>query len=129
MNELIHKITKYLPNERIQFRRHETTKDLQIYFKNRKILTTIEDSSWDEIKRQLDYVVQEKSDTCSICSETIQTRRTHCTKCACDWCLDCYIQIFRTNQGIIKCPFCRFTYGQTFPDYMIELGVQQILNS
>ena len=126
-NELIHKIKDYLPNEPIQFKRHKMTGDLQILFTNKNTLTSVQNCTWDEIKRQIDFILHEKSDDCSICCEPIKTRRTHCTKCARDWCINCYINIFRTNKGLIKCPFGRFTYGQTVPDALVEIGVQQIL--
>lgn len=131
-NSIIHKIKEYLPNEKIQFRKHECTNDLQIIFTDKKaIMTILEENTWDEIKRHIDAKLSnKKSNECSICyTNVIIKRRVSCTKCASDWCIDCYINIFRTNKGIIKCPFCRFTYGNQFPDYMIEIGVQQILDS
>jgi transcription elongation factor Elf1 len=72
----------------------------------------------------------EKADECSIFyKRNDKKRRVTCGKCASEWCVDCYINIFKTNKGIIKCPFCKFMYGQEFPEYMVELGVQQILDS
>jgi len=129
-NQLIHKIKDYLPNEKIQFKKHEITGDLQIIFINKKaIITILESNTWDEIKRHIDAKMSnEKNDECSICyTKDIQKRRVTCTKCASDWCGNCYISIFRTNKGIIKCPFCRFAYGEEFPECMVEIGVQQIL--
>ena len=131
-NQLIHKIKAYLPNEKIQLKKHEITGDLQIIFTNKKaIMTVLESNTWDEIKRHIDAKMSnEKNDECSICStKEIQKRRVTCNKCASDWCVNCYISIFRTNKGIIKCPFCRFAYGEEFPEYMVEIGVQQILDS
>ena len=131
-NQLIHKIKDYLPNEKIQFKKHEITGDLQIIFTNKKaIMTVLQSNTWDEIKRHIDVKMSNKqNDECSICSTNeIQKRRVTCTKCASDWCVNCYIIIFRTNKGIIKCPFCRFAYGKEFPEHMVEIGVQQILYS
>ena len=131
-NQLIHKIKAYLPNEKIQLKKHEITGDLQIIFTNKKaIMTVLESNTWDEIKRHIDAKMSnEKNDECSICStKEIQKRRVTCNKCASDWCVNCYISIFRTNKGIIKCPFCRHAYGEEFPEYMIEIGVQQILDN
>ena len=131
-NQLIHKIKDYLPNEKIQFKKHEITGDLQIIFTNKKaIMSVLESNTWDEIKRHIDAKMSnKKNNECSICStKEIQTRRVTCTKCASDWCVNCYISIFRTNKGIIKCPFCRFAYGEEFPECMVEIGVQQILDS
>ena len=131
-NQLIHQIKDYLPNEEIHFKKHEITGDLQIIFTNKKaIMTVIESNTWDEIKRHIDAKISiERNDECSICSTTdIQKSRVTCTKCASEWCVNCYVSIFRTNKGIIKCPFCRFMYGQEFPEHMIEIGVQRILGS
>ena len=128
LNQLVHKINHYLPNEKIQFKKHEITGDLQIIFTDKKaIMTIIESNTWDEIKRHIDAKMSNKQDDCSICSNKIKKRVT-CTKCASDWCVSCYVSIFRINKGIIKCPFCRFTYGQEFPEHMVEIGVQQILS-
>jgi len=129
-NQIIHKIKDYLPYEKIQFKKHEITGDLQIIFTNKKaIMTILESNTWDEIKRHIDAKMNnEQKNECSICSTNeIQKKRVTCTKCASEWCVNCYVSIFRTNKGIIKCPFCRFTYGQEMPDYMVEMGVQQIL--
>lgn len=131
-NQLIHKINNYLPNEKIQFKKHKITGDLQIIFTTKKAIMTILDcNTWDEIKRHIDIKMSnERNDECSICSTMeIQKRRITCTKCASEWCINCYISIFKTNNGIIKCPFCRFSYGEEYPEYMVEIGVQQILDS
>jgi len=131
-NQLIHKIKDYLPNEKIQFKKHEITGDLQIIFTDKKAIMTILDSNtWDEIKRHIDAKISNKNnDNCSICStDELKNRRVTCTKCASEFCVTCYINIFRTNKGIIKCPFCRFAYGQEYPDYMIEVCIQKILDS
>ena len=130
-NQLIHKIKNYLPNEKIQFKKHKFTGDLQIIFTNKKaIMTVLESNTWDEIKRHIDAKISnEKNDECSICSTNKIQKRVTCTKCASYWCVNCYINIFRANKGIIKCPFCRFAYGEEFPECMVDIGVQQILDS
>jgi len=128
-NQLIHKIKDYLPNEKIQFKKHEITGDLQIIFTNKKaIITILESNTWDEIKRHIDAKMSnEQKNECSICSTNEIQKKITCTKCASELCVNCYVSIFRINKGIIKCPFCRFTYGQEMPDFMVEMGVQQIL--
>jgi hypothetical protein len=101
-----------------------------VIFTDKAIITILECNIWDEIKRHIYAKMRsERQDECFICSnEIIQKCRISCPKCASYWCLDCYISIFRTNKGVIKCPFCRFTYGQKFPDYMIEMGIKEILH-
>ena len=130
---MIKRIREYIPNEPIQFKKNIYTDNLEIHFINKKeIMTILEDNNWEEIKRHIDVKLSsQRLDECSICytKEALNIRRVTCTKCASEFCIDCYIQIFRKNKGIIKCPFCRFTYGQEFPIYMIEEGVRQILDT
>ena len=130
-NQLVHKIIDYLPNEKIHFKKNDITGYLEIIFTNKKaIMTIIENNTWDEIKRHIDVKMSnERNDECYICStEGLKKQRVTCPKCASEWCVNCYVSIFRTNKGIIKCPFCRFAYGQENPEYIVEIGVQQILN-
>jgi hypothetical protein len=131
-NQLIHKIKDYLPNEKIQFNRNKLTRNLEIIFENKNaIMTILESDTWEQNKRYIDHIMSnEKSEVCFICSTNkIQKKRISCNKCAGDYCIDCYISIFRTNKGIIICPFCRYSIGVEFPECMIEFGVQNILES
>ena len=92
-------------------------------------MSILKDNTWEDIKRNIDNKISNmKPLECSIClSEKIQKQKVSCAKCSFDLCVGCYINIFRTNKGLIKCPFCRYTYGNVFPDDMIEIGVQEIL--
>jgi hypothetical protein len=36
------------------------------------------------------------------------------------------VNIFKSNNGLIKCPFCQFVYGEEFPENLIEIAVKQI---
>ena len=130
---MIKRIREYIPNEPIQFKRNVGNGELEIHFINKKsIMTVLEENTWQEIKRHIDVKLSnDQSDECSICStrEALNIRRVTCTKCASEFCIDCYIQIFRKNKGNIKFPFCRFTYGHEFPTHMIEEGVRQILDT
>ena len=128
---IIKKIKEYVPNEQMQFRKHEYTENLEILFIDKKaIMTVLQNNTWDEIKRHIDTKINDnKTNECFICSAQEIQKRVSCPKCAFYWCIDCYINIFRTNKGIIKCPFCRFTYGNEGTENMIELGVQEILHN
>jgi hypothetical protein len=123
-------IRSYIPKEEIEFVRNEITGELELLFPKRHALMTIKaTNSWREIKRHIDAKISEKkSSECPICSsEKIQQRRVSCTKCAEASCVDCFINIFRANKGITKCPFCRYEVGFEISDSMVELGVQQIV--
>ena len=130
-NELVHKVREYIPNENIRFTRNKNTGNLELYFVNKKSTISLPtNDSWEEIKRHINSILcKEKSPDCSICSASFKSlRRVSCNKCAKDWCVNCYVNIFRTNKGLIKCPFCRHTFGTIFEDWAIELAVQEILN-
>ena len=129
-NQLLHKIKEYIPSEKIRFQNNNFTGNTEIVFTERKaILSILKENTWEDIKRNIDNKISNiKPVECSIClSKKIQKRKVCCPKCSFDTCASCYINIFRTNKGIIKCPFCRYTYGNEFPDEMIEIGVQEIL--
>ena len=132
MNDIFHKIKEYIPDEEIIFRRHPITKDIEIVFiKTRAIMTVLKNNTWDEIKRHIDLKMK-KIDIhdCSICftDEGMKKRVVSCPKCSNYWCINCYIDIFKTNKGLIICPFCRYTYGYVQDDHAIKIGIEQMLN-
>jgi hypothetical protein len=124
-------ILSYIPKEEIEFVRNEITGELELLFPKKRAMMTIKaTNSWREIKRHIDAKISEKkSSECPICSsEKIQKRRVSCTKCAEAWCVDCYINIFRANKGITKCPFCRYEVGFEMSDSMVESGIRHFLS-
>ena len=92
--------------------------------------TIYDDTKWKDIKLHIDKFL--KIDyTCNICFNDYKKiknniNKTTCPKCSEPYCVDCYINIFRSNKGIIKCPFCSFEYGSEFPEFMIEAGIEEI---
>ena len=129
-NELLHKIIKYIPTEKIRFQNNNFPGNIEIVFTERKaIMTILKENTWDEIKRHIDNKICDiKPLECSIClSKEMQKSKVSCPICSFDTCVNCYISIFRANKGLIKCPFCRYTYGDECPDYMIEICIQEIL--
>ncbi len=132
INTIIHNIISYIPNEEIKFRKHETTGNIELVLvKYKSVLTVLVENTWDEIKRNIDNIMNKAIfEECQICMTTdnIQLLRCRCNKCASPWCYQCYINIFKSNKGIIKCPFCRYSYGREAPEHIVELGVRQILS-
>jgi hypothetical protein len=131
LNQLIHKIIEYIPNEKVRFVKHEVTGNLQIIFTNKKVIITISEyNTWEEVKRYIDTKISnEKNEECLICSKNeLQKKRITCIKCASEICVNCYISIFRENKGTIKCQLCNYIYGEV-PEYMVEMSVQKILDS
>ena len=128
MNAILHKIKEYIPNEDISFRRNPHTGDVELVFHRIKaVLSILDTNTWDEIKRHIDAKLNSKNNnSCSICLGDMSVKKVSCPKCANYWCIQCYIDIFKVNRGIIKCPYCRFQYGNEYPDELVELGVQEI---
>lgn len=69
--------------------------------------------------------IEKRDNICLLCYE-IMEKFTHCSKCSFIYCVNCYINIFRTNQGIIKCPQCNFKYGNIINIKHIEYYVNEI---
>lgn len=127
VKDIIERIQQYLPDETITTQCLENSNVL-IHLQSRASTMTITDqSSWPQVKRYIDSTDIEKEETaCPICTEHICTTSVGCAKCATKWCVECYINIYRANKGIIICPFCRDKYGFTQPEWMIENGIRII---
>lgn len=114
-------------NDEFIFKRNLETYFIEIIINNNNIITLLPDDSWKQIQRhinkKLNYIIED----CSICFNEIKTN-VSCNKCGNNWCRDCYINIFRINKGIIKCPHCRFEFGKEIPYYMIEICINEIKN-
>ena len=92
---------------------------------------TIEpDSTYENIERGIKIKLNDlKSDNkikeCNVClNDTMKF--TTCNKCSNYFCISCYIEIFKTNKGIIICPFCRDKFGTIMSDDMTEFFVKQM---
>lgn len=66
-----------------------------------------------------------RDNICILCTEEM-INSTHCSKCSFNYCIQCYINIFKTNKGIIKCPQCNFKYGNIIQDELIEYYINTI---
>lgn len=94
------------------------------------IMTISKGMTW----RQINRAVVKKRDSvpcdriCDICCEERSANDVNvsCNHCANDFCVECYIGLFRSGNGIIKCPYCRNEFGQLFPPHMIEPAVRLI---
>lgn len=89
------------------------------------IITISPSVKWNDLKKHIDKRLSNKETICSICECEIK-RKIACTECYNIWCLECYINLFRSGQGIIKCPYCRYEYGIKMSKQMVELGILEI---
>ena len=63
---------------------------------------------------------------CQICCENANSF-VNCRGCNGKHCCECYINLYKTGQGVIVCPFCRYTFGVYTPSAnLIDAGVKQI---
>jgi hypothetical protein len=122
-------ILKDYINDKFDFIRNPETLYIEIVINNNSKITLLPDSNWKEIKRHIDkkIIVQRNgiSQDCIICCETIQKNVT-CSKCSNNCCGKCYINLFKSGKGVITCPHCRYSYGNTMSEYMIQMGVNEI---
>jgi hypothetical protein len=123
--KIVKKVHANFPS--LLFSHHTNDNDVRIIKIGDALISVLHDSTWEEIKKNIEKVQTKdyKNNNCNIC-ENIIRRNVRCTKCACNMCSNCYINIFKINKGIIICPFCRFTYGQKMEPLEVQCGVIEI---
>lgn len=120
-------IKKVFPNENFIISITDDTGLMVVTINEEGTVTILPDNNWKEIKRNIckklskDY----KDNQCCICFDNIK-KNVSCNKCSNGWCGNCYISLFRSGKGIIKCPHCRFTFGINVPESMMETCINEI---
>ena len=112
-------------NIKIYFNQDSTYYEL--YIENFKSTMTIfPDTKMKEIELIISkkYKV-ENNGACSIC-EIESKQKTSCSKCGEKWCIQCYCDIFASGHGLMKCPYCRFQWGEIQSKHMIPSMIKQI---
>jgi hypothetical protein len=127
-NLIFRLIKKNYPDEHIIFEESQNI-DLDTVQIGCKInLTIMPDSTWIEIKKNIDgklYGLKNPNNICRLCQMNIKTK-TECNKCKKSCCLECYIRNFKANNGIIKCDNCSYSFGVFTPDEYIDVLVGDI---
>ena len=78
---------------------------------------TMEDTVETIRKRVTRSLGRVESGECGICLEEVFSYCCVCSKCDGSYCQMCFIRIFYTNSGIIKCPYCRNEFGRICSGY------------
>lgn len=94
----------------------------------KKAHMSIVNTDWKHLKKGIELKINNEytKAPCSICYEDIKINIS-CDSCHNNWCSECYIELFKTGEGIIKCPWCRHTIGTRIESpVLIELGVREI---
>lgn len=129
-------IRKYLPDYLLTFKLVNanclmvfiTSKDGSI---KRSMTLSLQDTKWKVVKRRLDSMlssdVTRDNIECAICEDfhgKPDNNLVSCNKCGNNYCLYCYTDIMRANQGLIVCPFCRDEFGQKSSKEIVEKAIQ-----
>ena len=62
---------------------------------------------------------------CNICY--VNNKNIKCNQCNNKFCLDCYINVFKSNAGKFICPYCRFAIGKDLNcDLLVGLSIIEI---
>lgn len=133
MLEKLEKAKKYLDGKHIEFK-IENNKHINlpiIIINKTSTITILEENTWDDIKRNIDSKLSTPNNfDCSICCLNNIKKKVSCNKCSNYWCIPCYAEIYKTNNGIIKCPYCRFEFGEKIDNNLIlKMGIKQILSN
>ena len=103
---------------------------MEVNINNNSTITILHDNTWKEVQRNIDKKIarfndEHLQDECSVCFEHTN-EAVSCNKCSNDICTECYIKLFKSGEGIITCPHCRFETGSKIPKNMIDLCVEKI---
>ena len=119
-------ILKNYTNSTFEFIRNPDTLCIEVVINNNSKISLLPDNTWDEIKRHINKKIRGfDGDDCPICYSNIE-KAVSCARCSNNWCGECYIKIFKQGKGVITCPHCRYSYGNTMPEYMLKMGVDEI---
>ena len=112
MNNLLWKVlNKYIENKGFIIN-HEYIENKE---NKRKIKYIIkEDDNWITLKNRIDIHLEylyECQFNCVYCLIKID-KKVFCQKCKLEYCLDCYINMLKKNEGIIDCMNCNYKFGK-----------------
>ena len=85
----------------------------------------------DYFKRRIERHFERPADgleECFICMEKSR-KISCCSECFSTWCHGCFVKLFKSGEGIITCPGCRFKYGRKHSPTELTLGIVQICSN
>jgi hypothetical protein len=124
-NNIKKKIQIYKPNINFIFRINPFSNFLQIIFGNR-VISVPDNITLEDVKRHLDKCINfnksKENKICKIC--LTGSKELSCLKCAKFFCKRCYLNLFKMGEGIVKCPFCRYTVGIKNPGESLIINIE-----
>jgi len=119
---IINLLSNYIPTENIEV---DTVYDkilceynILLKIPNMRIVLRItKRTKWFNIKKYIDNHhkrnTEKRNTECEIC-DGISLKFASCVECYNRLCVECYNNIIKSNNGIFKCPYCRYSYGLQF---------------
>ena len=93
---------------------------------------------WTTLKKtidnQINSILNNTAIVCNICFDTsdygkhINYKMIGCIKCCNTYCVDCYIEVKRQNNGFTVCPYCRHKHGEFVRVEHLERYLTEIKN-
>jgi hypothetical protein len=111
MNLINKVLIKYIENKGLYI----TNEYIENKENRRKIKYFInENETWFALKKRIDVYIEyldECQFNCVYCYKKID-KKVFCQKCKLEYCLDCYLEKLKKNQGIIDCFNCNTKFGK-----------------
>lgn len=94
---------------------------IKVIINNKTSIIILPNNTWEEIERniniKLNNTIENKKEYIICLNNTYNS--VSCNKCCNYLCVLYHIELFKKDNGIITCPFCRFSFGIYTPDNMI----------
>ena len=115
-------IKEYMPDEVIHMAKDSTGRTYLKFMTNKFIVTFMPTDTLDYIKRKIDAKSSVKHlKKCPACDgDDFAKHKLTCNTCLGHYCMDCFISIYKDNNGIVKCPHCDVNNGEYVPDELLN---------
>ena len=128
----IEKIRNLVPDEKIKTEIIKPAEHISIYFIDRYSTMSLQiGDSWRNVYRFIKESKGRRIEAiCPICMElkNKDSRMTTCHNCLKHECIECFITLFIKNEGLIICPYCRYTIGQKMSQYEVKYIADGMMN-
>lgn len=103
----------------------KNTSLFSIVINEKSKITITKSATFDDIYKYAKKLLDEKEKLCMICVNKIESRII-CESCLKNYCLDCYIKIYKIGSGIITCPCCALSNGKLLNKKELEHAIKTI---